>query len=233
MDDLDVWAVVPAKEFRLSKTRLSDVLHDRQRQYLCDAMLRDVLSTLSSCVGIAGILVVTRDAEAKKIANEFDAQIVDSPIEIGASAAISAAAKILASEGHSAMLAIMSDLPLITCKEISDLLTEHASSPAATLVPSRNGFGTNAALCSPPDLVPFRFDGRSLLHNQDISSRNGATVRVKNLDGLGLDIDTSGDLVLFLEQHSTTLTAEFLVTQRYTEHSHGDTPFIPIHEPSL
>jgi 2-phospho-L-lactate/phosphoenolpyruvate guanylyltransferase len=220
MSKPDVWAVVPVKEFQHSKTRLSDILHDRQRRFLCDAMLRDVLTTLSRCTGLAGVLVVTRDADAINVAQEFGARIVYCPIENGVSAAIIMAAGLLADEGCSAMLAIMGDLPLIKRKEIDHLLAIHTSSPAATLVPSRNGAGTNAALCSPPNLVPFRFDGRSLLHNRTIAARIGATVRVEHLDGLGLDIDTAEDLALFVEQHSSTKTAAFLGAEKCTEPSY-------------
>ena len=71
MDPSHLWAVVPVKNLENAKQRLAGVLGAAERHDLFRAMLEDVLSALSSCRGLGGVLMVTRDAEAKALAQRY------------------------------------------------------------------------------------------------------------------------------------------------------------------
>jgi 2-phospho-L-lactate guanylyltransferase len=66
-----------------------------------------------------------------------------------------------------------------------------------TIVPSRDGKGTNALAVSPPDLIPFHFGDSSFEPHCAAARALGIEPRVLRLPGLGLDIDTPDDLALF------------------------------------
>src|SRR5215203_5013516 len=84
----NVWAVVPVKGFARAKARLSPVLTRQERADLARAMLGDVLEVLSKAPGLAGVLVVSGDAEVARQAVEFGAVVLDEPVEAGTNAAV-------------------------------------------------------------------------------------------------------------------------------------------------
>ena len=77
---MDLWAVVPVKERASAKERLSPMLRPETRHALALAMLEDVLAALTATPGIAGLLVVTVDREAGRLAANYGARL----IEVGA-----------------------------------------------------------------------------------------------------------------------------------------------------
>ena len=63
-----MWAIVPIKTFDRAKQRLSNVLSEEERRGLMLAMARDVITSLSSCKELSGILIVSRAREADSLA---------------------------------------------------------------------------------------------------------------------------------------------------------------------
>ena len=68
MDRSPLWVVVPVNNLEDAKQRLASVLSAGERHELCRAMLEDVLSALSQSRGLAGVMLVTRDREARAMA---------------------------------------------------------------------------------------------------------------------------------------------------------------------
>ena len=83
-----VWAVLPVKNTVDAKQRLVSVLSPPERQALFVAMLHDVLAALAGASRLAGVVVLTRDAEAGEIAKSFGAEVVPEPGNDGHSAAV-------------------------------------------------------------------------------------------------------------------------------------------------
>jgi 2-phospho-L-lactate guanylyltransferase len=69
-----------------------------------------------------------------------------------------------------------------------------SSEPAVTLVPSRDGDGTNAILAAPPDAFTPRFGPGSFARHLAQAARQGSVCHTIKLPGLGLDIDEAADL---------------------------------------
>ena len=83
--------------------------------------------------------------------------------------------------------------------------------PGVAFVPSLSGFGTNAALLAPPDILPLKF-GEPSFDNHLLAARSaGLSPVVVRLPGIGLDIDAPEDLRLLLEHGATTRSARLLV----------------------
>ena len=95
------------------------------------AMAEDVLQTLASAAGLAGILVVTADPAADAIAARYGARVTGDGARADHTAAVAAAAQRLAAEGLD-MLALPGDIPLVEPADIARLLAAQRPPPAFT-----------------------------------------------------------------------------------------------------
>lgn len=206
----DVWAVVPVKDQKAGKRRLSPVLDAKERRLLCRAMLQDVLTALSAAVGLAGILVVTRDASARAAANQFAASVVAEPENLGQTEAVTLAAEKLAADGVTSMLTVPADVPLVTPEEIIAVLSTHGPAPAVTIAPASDRLGSNAVMCSPPDVFPFRFGENSYYAHLKCARECGIEPHVVRQPGLARDIDVPEDLKVFAAKRSSTRAYHYL-----------------------
>jgi len=188
-----VWVVVPVKPFALAKRRLAGVLADRERALLARAMLTDLLTTLSACTRLSGVLIVTREKAAAALAKPFGATLLPEA-EPGLSKSVLQAGRDLAAQGASGLLMLPTDVPLATTTEIDQLIARHGWAPAVTLVSDEEGYGTNAIAVSPPDLMPFRFGRRSFEAHRAAATALGVRVQTLRSAGLALDIDRPDDL---------------------------------------
>lgn len=210
IDAGDIWAVVPVKETVAAKQRLAALVPAHLRQNLALSMLEDVLGALAAVRTLAGIVVVTVDAAAAEIATRHSVRIVTEAARSGHTAAIAAAAKILAAERRGGMLQLPADIPLVSAQEISSLLDRHRPAPSFTIVPARDERGSNAVIVSPPDAVPLTFGDDSFHPHLAVARRHGIDPQVVKLQGIGLDIDTPEDLRAFARLKSPTRTQAFL-----------------------
>jgi 2-phospho-L-lactate/phosphoenolpyruvate guanylyltransferase len=185
---MSVWAVVPVKALARAKQRLAPVLDAAARQRLARTMCDDVLATLRTVPGLAGIAVVTSErdlvpAGMRRIEDRDD----------GLNAALALAATILQSEGSTTILAIAADVPLITRDEIERVLLAGRQSPIV-IVPDRQGRGTNALVLSPPTRMAPAFGAASLARHMVMARALGIEPVVLRLPGLGFDIDDAAAL---------------------------------------
>ena len=207
---MGLWAVVPVKERVAAKERLAPILRPEARQALALAMLEDVLAAVTAAPGIAGLLVVTVDAEAGELAARYGARVTELGARDGHTGAVTAAAQLLASERRGAMLTVPGDIPLVTAGEVDCLVAAHRPAPSFTIVPSHDEGGSNAILLSPPDAVPLRFGVDSFFPHLRAAEAQGIRPTVLRLPGIALDIDNPEDLAAFALQPSTTRTRAFL-----------------------
>ena len=204
MPAVEVHAVVPVKDLGNAKQRLAGVLGQSERTALFRAMLEDVLEALAGAASIDRIVLVTRDAEAMALARRYDAECLVEPENRGHTAAVEFAAGALAVRGAEALLQVPGDIPRVTSGEIEAVVAAHAPAPAVTIAPSRDHRGSNAVLCSPPDVFPFRFGDDSFHPHLAAARAMGIEPTVVERAGIGLDIDTPDDLEAFLASPSDT-----------------------------
>jgi 2-phospho-L-lactate guanylyltransferase len=204
------WAILPVKTVESAKQRLSDVLSGRERQQLFHEMLADVMAAISDSKCLAGLAMVTRDPVIIKLGNQIGARIFKVDIDSGQSAAVSFAARSLASDGIENTISIPGDVPLMSGTEIDAVCRSIEDAPSVTIVPNFDGTGTNSLACSPPDVIPYEFGSNSFARHSNSASNAAIACRVLRLPGLGLDIDDRDDLINLLQRDAATRTHSFL-----------------------
>jgi 2-phospho-L-lactate guanylyltransferase len=211
---MGLWAVVPVKERVSAKERLAPLLRPEARQALALAMLEDVLAAITTAPGIAGLLVVTVDAEAGQLAARYGARMTELGSRDGHTGAVTAAARLLAAEGRAGMLTLPGDIPLVTPAEIAGVLAAHPPARSFTIVPSHDERGSNAIACSPPGVVPLRFGEDSFYPHLRAAEACGVRPNVVHLPGIALDIDNPEDVVSFMRTPSPTRAWAVLAEER-------------------
>src|SRR5215469_17764298 len=201
----DIWAAVPVKEFAGAKQRLAPLLTPEQRQALATAMLEDVLAALAGAP-LAGIMVNTVEPVAVELARRYGARVVTEDARSGHSGAVTAMARILAAEGREGMLTVPGDIPRVTSAEIAAVVAARRPAPSLTIVPAHDERGSNAMLCCPPTVMPFRFGDHSFVPHLTTARGLGIEPTIVKLPGIGLDIDQPEDVQALLraEPHVTT-----------------------------
>lgn len=198
MSARDIWAVVPVKQFALTKQRLAPLLSRAEREGLACAMLEDVLSALQQSPSLAGTLVITADCAAAAIARAAGAFVLSDADNAGMTAAVSAAAEYLSTSGRHGMMVIPADVPLITWTDVETMVSAHRDAPSVTLVPAACDGGTNALVCSPPRVIPFSFGEDSCARHQQAARAAGIEPRIFPLECLARDMDRPDDLAALL-----------------------------------
>ena len=211
---MDLWAVVPVKERFSAKERLASMLRPETRQALALAMFEDVLAALTATPGIAGLLVVTVDPEAGRLAASYGGRVIEQGARDGHTGAVTAAARLLAAEGRAGMLTLPGDIPLVTSAEIELLMASHPPAPSFTIVPSHDEQGSNAIASSPPNAVPLRFGENSFYPHLEAAEARAIRANVLHLPGIALDIDNPEDVVSFMRIRSHTRARAVLAEER-------------------
>jgi 2-phospho-L-lactate/phosphoenolpyruvate guanylyltransferase len=194
----DIWAVVPVKELDGAKQRLAPLLSPGQRRALIEVMMSEVLDAVMTTSGLAGVLVVTVDADATALAQRLGARVVTDGARDGHTGSVTAGLRLLAREGRGGMLTVPADVPAVTSQEISLVLGAHLPGPSFTISPAHDHQGSNTVICSPPDAVPLRFGDNSYYPHLDAAQRCGIEPTVIHQPGIGMDIDHPADLAAFL-----------------------------------
>ncbi len=228
VDRSPLWVMVPVKNLQHAKQRLAKVLSGAERHALFRAMLEDVLSALSETRGLAGIVLVTRDPEARALAARYGARVLEEHENRGHTAASNFGARNLASEGVPGMVQLPADIPMVTPEDIDALLKAHGPAPAVTLAPSRDERGSNAVACSPADLLPLRFGNDSYFPHLERARALGIEPAIVRRPGLALDLDTPDDLLAFLATPSRTRSYDYLadsgIAERVVEAANAQSP---------
>src|SRR5690242_2138224 len=115
-----IWAVLPVKPFAVAKRRLTPVLSSHERAQLAQLLFEDVLALLAACTVLSGIVVVTRDEVAARIARTKGAQVLPDR-DLDLNAAVRAAADLLGGCRSAGMVVVPSDIPLLPAPLIDEL----------------------------------------------------------------------------------------------------------------
>ncbi len=203
-----MWAIVPIKRFEQAKKRLASVLSAPERQALMLAMARDVLCALSRCQRLCGILLVSRAPQAKALAEAFGLRQFAESVGANLPEALNQARDHAVGElGARGIFIAHADAPLIEPDETDGLIAAHQG---VTLLPDTERIGTNGMICTPPDAIPFVFDGKSFSAHAEHARRAGLGPRVVAGSGFALDIDTPADLVQLLRRAPGGRTGTYL-----------------------
>jgi 2-phospho-L-lactate/phosphoenolpyruvate guanylyltransferase len=190
--------LVPVKDLKTAKQRLSAVLDQAARTQLAQAMLEDVLTVVCSWDHRPEVALVTRDSFALTLASRFDFQVIADHVNTGETDAIAMATHICEMRGIDSTLVIPADIPLLTVEELQQI-EDAAPAKGVVLVPAADGRGTNAAFRRPPGLFPLRFGDDSFQPHLAAAQTTGMPCVVLKLPGIGVDVDTPADLTQLIE----------------------------------
>ncbi len=200
-----VVAVVPLKNLKLAKSRLSNILAEGERQELVLAMFDDVLVSLRESPFIDKIFLV-----ADKYFNPIaDVQMITEIKNRGYDEAIIEALKDSRVNQAQAMLILPADLPLLSTDELDTLIRDQEDG-SIRIAGARDQDGTNALVMKPPSLLATSFGVGSFERHKKFAKALSVKIEEVNLPGLSFDVDTEKDLIDFVQTKSDTRTYRFL-----------------------
>jgi 2-phospho-L-lactate guanylyltransferase len=154
-------------------------------------MLVNVLSALRDARTVASVTVVCADRRVKSIVQQFGATFLWEGRRRGLNRALNFALR--DSPHDSPILIIHADLPLLTSKEVDNLIIDAENYPL-TLVPSKDKTGTNAILMRSPNILRFAFGKDSFRKHLSLAKKRKISYKVLRIDGVAFDIDEEADL---------------------------------------
>ena len=200
-----VVAVVPLKNLKLAKSRLSNILAEGERQELVLAMFDDVLVSLRASHFIDEIFLVA-DKYFDPVA---DVQMITEIKNRGYDEAIIEALKHSQINQAQAMLILPADLPLVSRDELNTLIRDQEDR-SIRIAGARDQDGTNALVMKPPHLLATSFGVGSFKRHKKFAKALSVKIEEVNLPGLSFDVDTEKDLIDFIQTKSDTRTYRFL-----------------------
>jgi 2-phospho-L-lactate guanylyltransferase len=192
-------AILPIKSFSQAKQRLRSELSEADRRALVDSMFSDVLVALRRVSELEGIIVVSGDRVAQRIAQGYGATVVEDD-ERGHNSAVGEGIRTALEDGIERVLLVPGDCPLLDTKEIEELLNHRAGERSALIVPDRHGTGTNALLLTPPGVLAPSFGPDSCRRHMADAAMAGVPAEVVEVPCLAIDVDTPDDLDALQQQ---------------------------------
>ena len=205
-----MWAVIPVKQISQAKQRLSPFLSTEERRDFFSAMLEDVLSIMVKIDFFKKIILATNCPHAISIAGRHGITHFETGPDDGLNQAAGETVNHLLENGIRDMFLIPADIPLITEEEINSILKAHPSAPSLTIIPSRDKFGSNCILLSPPSRMNLKFGPNSYFRHLEIAQTNGLKVNPMEFPGFGLDIDEPKDLFELLKAEGNTRSQKYI-----------------------
>ena len=202
--------LIPIKGPANAKTRLGGLLAAEERRRLAWAMFEDVSHAVADAMKPDRVVIVTNYGPAAQHAHRLGWDTIIEESQTSESASVDRASRLLAERGFDVVMRLPADVPLVRAEDVDALLAIELAAPAALLVPSRDGTGTNAIIRTPPALFPSRFGPNSLALHQEEAARVGVECVIAPNPRLALDLDEPADLECFLAQGEGTETFLFL-----------------------
>ncbi len=190
-----VYAVVPVKDLRGTKSRLAPVLDPAARAGLTLYMMGRVVSRALEA-GVDAVGVVSPDPIVLDEALKREATPLAQKSR-GLNPALEEGRTWAAQSGAAALLVLPADLPLIEAKDVRAVLAEAADGAPVVISPDGARSGTNALLLRPPDALPFLFGPDSFEAHLRAARERDAETRVCENGHLSFDLDTAGDLAKY------------------------------------
>ena len=190
--------LIAAKHLAFAKSRLASVLPEPDRRILAEAMFRDVLAASIGSQRAQQVAVVTSDPGLLALAREAGAIAIDEEYPRGLNAAVGLATEALTSAGATEVCTVLSDIPLVTARDIDEVFAALAPGRGTVLVPSRDFTGTNIIARSPAGVIPTMFGRMSLVKHLDECRRAQVPCEIIRQTGPALDLDLLADLIEFV-----------------------------------
>jgi 2-phospho-L-lactate guanylyltransferase len=198
---MELWAVLPLKDFVSAKQRLSGVLSVEERSGFFQSMVEDLLNVLRQVEAIDGVLVVTDDPAAASLAGQYGCEVIGEGESKGLNGAVRHAVNWLVNRQVATAMMVHGDLPLAKKTDIENLIASHREQipPSVTLATDSRRQGSNCMLCTPPDVISFHYGVGSFGKHESAAVEAGANWNGQYVASLACDIDEPEDLEALLD----------------------------------
>ena len=185
------WAIVPVKGLTDSKTRLSPFLGEK-RKLLVEALLSDVLESITKSRVFDTVLVVSPDQHVGNVARSARVAFQRQG-SFGLNRGLDQAIETALREKAKSVTTILADIPLAEPRDFQQVHNIAKSVPRVVMAPSLKG-GTNVMLALPPGVVRPSYGRWSYSkHLRQAQLNQVDTYSISN-SRLSFDIDTVEDL---------------------------------------
>ena len=196
------WAILPVKKYSIGKSRLQHLFSEAELAELNQQLFESTFTKLKETPGIDKILVVSREEHALQWSRNHGgiALLEDDPSTLNS--AISKAQNYVCDAGGGRIMVLPSDLPLMTSKDILNLIGLADGERQLVIVPDHHQSGTNALIMSEPELIRPSFGSGSFRkHTRQAMVRNANLVIYLN-ENIQWDLDTSLELYRIINTQS-------------------------------
>ena len=188
------WAIVPVKEISSSKSRLSTVLPDIDREKLVIDLFIRTLSVLQAVNSIQKTIVISRDSDMLDLATKSEALAIRENDNSDLNSAIQQATFDAISFGSTGILVLPADLPLLSVDDVNNMTDYEKLDKILMIVPDRHGIGTNALFVKPPGFLKYQFGVNSFVSHKREAQRMKAELFINHYPNVEFDIDSPDDL---------------------------------------
>ena len=205
-----LWAIIPVKPLRYSKSRLAHILSVEERAELTGNILKRTLGVVNEAPLISRTLVVSRDTAALKVARQIGASTYGETDKQDLNMALTRAAHIAAAQKADGILILPADLPFITALDIESIVEaagsgQHLGSNGYSyrhrfmvICTDHNHDGTNALLVSPPTGFNFQYGLGSFEKHLTEAEHLGMNSTIISRPNIEFDLDTEEDWRAYL-----------------------------------
>ncbi|MHA1648618.1 MAG: 2-phospho-L-lactate guanylyltransferase [Candidatus Helarchaeota archaeon] len=213
------YTIIPIKSLSNSKKRLESFLSPIQRRQLVLALLKDVLTAVANSKFSNGTLIVTPDSEIVEIIQGWNfSNNIEYLLEHeakGTNHAVQQAIDWCSSKPISSILIIPADLPLITSKDIDELLKLGNQHYPLIIAPSQRKDGTNAFYQRPPNLVQVWYGNNSFQKNLQLIMQSQVPYKIFENPAFALDIDLKEDLQKLFQLKEKSASFKFITSLKF------------------
>ncbi len=211
-----VQALLPLKDLVSAKSRLAGVLRPSERRALAQAMVEDVLATLTSHPQITLVTLVSDDPGADLLACKYGIDFLDERTLNcrGLNPILEKACDSLTTTSDSLTLVLHGDIPLLSRSDIDAALSLRQETDGLVIGCDRLSRGTNLLLFDSGSRPEFKFGPDSCAKHVESAGERGITASVLSTEAIGLDIDEPADLAQLMTQLNpakSTYTAQLLL----------------------
>ena len=188
---MKITALIPVKQFELSKTRLE--LTRNQKNVLTELMLKSTILNLKKCKSISTIVTISADEKVEKISSYYDVKFLFSK-EKGVNYAVEIGDNYCKENLVNTNIVVPIDLIFLDPNEIELLLSmSRKFHKCSIIVPSMRMDGTNLLIRRPFNLFETSYDNNSYYNHIYSSKKTGARTIVVESVNLAEDLDTMED----------------------------------------
>ena len=188
---MKIIALIPVKQFELSKTRLEFTRN--QKNVLTELMLKSTIINLKKCKSISTIVTISADEKVEKISNYYDVKFLFSK-EKGVNYAVEIGDNYCKENLVNTNIVVPIDLIFLDPNEIELLLLmSRKFHKCSIIVPSMRMDGTNVLIRRPFNLYETSYDNNSYYNHIYSSKKTCARTIVVESVNLAEDLDTMED----------------------------------------